>query len=192
MQPWNTLSKRLVLDHGRFLKVEEHTVQLPTGEIIPNWDWVITPDYVIVLPENDSGEFLVFEQTKYGVEGTTLAPVGGYMEQGEEPLAAAERELLEEMGCTATRWTALGSFRVDANRGAGIANLYHAQGVRKVQEPHSDDLEEQRPLAMNREGLRQALRNGEFKVLAWATVVALLLLFTDGNHNEETDGRHRA
>lgn len=192
MQRWRTLSRRLILDHGKFLKVEEHTVQLPNGEVIPNWDWVITPDYVIVLPENDTGEFLIFEQTKYGVEGTTLAPVGGYLEPGEEPLAAAQRELLEEIGCTANTWTRLGSYRVDANRGAGVANLFVARGVRKIQEPDSDDLEEQRLLSMNREALRRALKNGEFKVLAWAAVVALLLLAIDENHSEETSDFHRA
>jgi ADP-ribose pyrophosphatase len=178
MQPWKTLSRRLVLDHGKFLKVEEHTVQLPNGRTIPNWDWVITPDYVIILPENEGGEFLIFEQNKYGVEGKTLAPVGGYIEPGEEPLAAAQRELLEELGCTASLWTSLGRFRVDANRGAGTANLFYARGVQRVQEPDSDDLEEQKLLLMDRAGLRAALQKGEFKVLAWATAVALMLLYS--------------
>jgi ADP-ribose pyrophosphatase len=178
MQPWKTLSRRLVLDHGKFLKVEEHTVQLPDGRTISNWDWVITPDYVIILPENERGQFLIFEQNKYGVEGRTLAPVGGYMEPGEEPLAAAQRELLEELGCNATTWTPLGTFRVDANRGAGTANLFYARGVRRIQEPDSDDLEEQKLLLTDREGLRAALQKGEFKVLAWATAVALMLLYS--------------
>ncbi len=178
MQAWKTLSRRPVLDHGKFLKVEEHTVQLPDGRTIPNWDWVITPDYVIILPENERGEFMIFEQSKYGVEGKTLAPVGGYMEPGEEPFGAAQRELLEELGCTATTWTPLGSFRVDANRGAGVANLFYAHGVRRIQEPNSDDLEEQKLLLMDRVAMRAALQKGEFKVLAWATAVALVLLFS--------------
>ncbi len=176
MEPWKTLSRRLVLDHGKFLKVEEHTLQLPNGQTISNWDWVITPDYVIILPENERGEFMIFEQVKYGVEGKTLAPVGGYVEPGEEPLAAAQRELLEELGCAAASWTSLGSFRVDANRGAGTAFLFYAQGVRRTHEPKSDDLEEQKLLLMDRAGLTIALQKGEFKVLAWATVVALMLL----------------
>jgi ADP-ribose pyrophosphatase len=178
MQPWKTLSRRLVLDHGKFLKVEEHTVQLPNGQTISNWDWVVTPDYVIILPENERGEFVIFEQTKYGVEGETLAPVGGYIEPGEEPLAAAQRELLEELGCTASLWTSLGTFRVDANRGAGMANLFYARGVRRIQEPDSDDLEEQKLLLMDRADLRAALQKGKFKVLAWATAVALMFLYS--------------
>ncbi len=176
MQPWKTLNRQLVLDHGKFLKVEEHTVQLPNGETIPNWDWIITPDYVIVLPETDEGQFLVFEQTKYGVDGKTLAPVGGYMEPNEQPLAAAQRELLEETGCIASSWTELGRFRVDGNRGAGIANLFHATRIQRVQAPNSDDLEQQRLLSMDRAALRAALDRGDFKVLAWATAVALVLL----------------
>ena len=80
MQPWKTLSRQIVLDHGKFLTVEDHTVELPDGQVISEWPWVITPDYVNVFVVTEDGEFLCFRQTKYGVEGFTLAAVGGYVE----------------------------------------------------------------------------------------------------------------
>ena len=126
MQPWKTISKRLLCQPNRFLKVELHELELPDGKRIADWPWLITPDYANVLARTKDERFLCFRQTKYAVEGVTLAPVGGFLEPGEEPLHAAQRELREETGYESPEWHALGCSVVDANRGAGFANLYLA------------------------------------------------------------------
>jgi len=172
MQTWKTLSRRTIMDHGKFLRVEEHAVALPDGRVIPDWPWLILPDYVNIMAVTEKGEFLCFRQTKYAVEGTSLAPVGGYLEAGEEPLAAAQRELLEETGYEAPEWTDLGHYVVDGNRGAGTAYLFLARGARPVSTPHADDLEEQELLRLSRRELEAALAAGEFKLLSWMAVVA--------------------
>ncbi len=178
MQPWKTLSRHTILNHSQYLVVENHTVELPDGQVISEWSWLITPDYVNVLAITKDGQFLCFRQTKYGVEGTSLAAVGGYLEPDEEPLAAAQRELLEETGYEASDWTNLGRYTVDGNRGAGIAHLFLARDARRVGAPNADDLEEQQLLHLNRSEIEAALAANEFKVLPWATVVALGLLYT--------------
>lgn len=176
MHPWKTLARRTILDHSKFLAVEEHTVALPDGRTIPDWPWIITPDYINVVAVTEAGEFLCFRQTKYSVAGTSLAPVGGYLEPGEVPLATAQRELLEETGYEAPDWISLGAYPVDGNRGAGIAHFFLAQGARPVAARAADDLEEQELLLLTRREVEVALAQGEFKVLGWAAVVALALL----------------
>ena len=175
LRPWKTLSKKTLLDHGRFLKVEEHRVELPDGRVIPDWTWVIIPDAAIVLARLVNGKFLVFRQMKYAVEGKSLAPVGGMLEPGEEPLTAARRELLEEMGCEATEWIPLGRYALDPNRGVASMQLYLALNAVKVTEPIIDDLEDQELIMLEYGELERAFAAGEFKVLAWATVVSLAL-----------------
>lgn len=179
MQNWKTLDRTTVLNHSKWLAVEDHTVELPDGRVIPNWPWVITPDYINVVAVTDEEEFLCFRQIKYGVVGTSLAPVGGYIEPNEDPLVAAKRELLEETGYEAEEWIGLGIYRVDANRGAGMGHLYLARGAYRLSEPYADDLEEQELLRLSRAEVEAALRNGEFKVLAWAANIALALLQLD-------------
>jgi len=174
MQSWETLSRHTILDR-KYLIVEEHTVRLPDGRVISDWPWIITPDYVIVVAVTERDEFLCFRQTKYGVEGTSLAPVGGYLEPGEDPLVAGRRELVEETGYKASEWIDLGHYRVDGNRGAGTAYLFLARGARHVAEICSDDLEEQELLLLSRSQVEAALCAGEFKVLPWMAAVALAL-----------------
>lgn len=175
MQSWRTLSRRELLHCGKFLTVEAHTVELPNGKVIEGWPWVIAPDYVNVAPFTHDGAFLCFRQVKYAIEGTSLAPVGGYLEPGEDPLAAAQRELLEETGYAAPEWVSLGSYPVDGNRGLGVAHLYLARGAHRVRQPDADDLEEQQLLAMSRPELERSLDAGAFKLLPWAAAVALAL-----------------
>jgi ADP-ribose pyrophosphatase len=80
------------------------------------------------------------------------------------------------MGYESSEWTNLGTYVVDGNHGAGTGHLFLAQRARCVANPVVDDLEEQEHLSLSREEVEQALAKGEFKVLAWATTVALALL----------------
>jgi ADP-ribose pyrophosphatase len=175
MQPWKTLAREVVLDERPWLVVERHTVELPDGRRIPNWQWVITPDYVNVVAVTTDGTFLCFRQVKYALAGETLALVGGYVDEGEAPLAAAQRELREETGYEAPDWHDLGQYRVDANRGVAMGHLFLARQARWVAPPHADDLEEQVLLHLTRAQLETALLAGEFQVLAWTAALALAL-----------------
>ena len=175
MKPWKTKARKTVLDKKPWLTVEQHTVELPDSQLIPNWPWIITPDYVNVVAVTEDGRFICFRQVKYGIEGTTLSVVGGYVNEGEAPLTAAQRELLEETGYEAPDWLSLGSYLVDPNRGIATGHLFLARQARYVTTRDADDLEEQELLLLTRTELETALECGEIKVLAWAAAVAFAL-----------------
>ena len=177
LRPWKTLSKKTILNHSKFLKVESHEVQLPDGQIIPDWPWVIIHDAALILARREDGKFLCFHQTKYAIEGTSLAPVGGMLEPNEKPLEAAKRELLEEMGYLSSNWVNLGSYLVDPNSNVGTMHLFLALEAKYVAPPDSDDLEDQELLLLSKSELEKALHDSQFKILAWTTVVALSLRY---------------
>ena len=129
---WETISRKTILNHSKFLTVESHTVKLPDGQLIPDWAWLIIPSAAIVLAMTDDDQFLCFRQTKYAVEGTSLAPVGGMLEPNEAPIDAAKRELLEEMGYESSDWINLGSHILDPNRGIATMHLFLALKAKKV------------------------------------------------------------
>ncbi len=186
MREFETLSRRVVLERGKYLTVEDRRVRLPDGSIEPRWPWVVTPDFAVVLPITEHGDFLCFRQVKYGIEGVTLATVGGYLEPGEDPLEGARRELKEETGCVADDWVELGRFIVDGNRGAGTAHLFLAGKARKVAAVNADDVEEQQPLYLDRAELEEALIRGEFKSLSWTALVALALQYLRRPRNPDS------
>jgi len=185
LRVWETVSRKTILNYSKFLTVESHTVKLPDGEIIHDWAWLIIPSAAIVLAVTDDNKFLCFRQTKYALEGTSLAPVGGMLEPNETPLDAAKRELLEEMGYEASDWVNLGSHILDPNRGIATMHLFLALNAKRVAEPNSDDLEDQELLFLSRNEIENALQAGEFKILAWSAVVAMSLNHLYASENQK-------
>ena len=175
LRVWETVSKKIILSHNKFLTVESHTVKLPDGQEISDWAWIISSNSVIVLAVTTENKFLCFRQTKYAVEGTALAPVGGMLEPNEVALDAAKRELLEETGYEAPEWIDLGSHILDPNRCIATVHLFLALHAKRVAQPNSDDLEDQDLLLLTQEEIQSALKAGEFKILSWSAVVAMAL-----------------
>ena len=166
----------LSVGDGRFLKVEQHVVEFDNGRRVDDWGWVVTPEFINVAPVLADGRILCFRQEKYAAHGLTLALPGGYLEACEEPLAAAQRELLEETGYGGGQWTALGSYVVDGNRGNGRGHFFLAQGVEWRQPIDADDLETLEQVLLTPAEAQTALMAGEFQVLPWSACMALALL----------------
>lgn len=175
MRLWKTINRRLLCKPNKFLTLELHTIQLPDGDVIDDWAWLILPNFANIIARDKYGRFLMFRQTKYAVGSITLALPGGFLEAGEDPLDGARRELIEETGYTAKIWASLGDYVVDANRGAGKGYFFLALDAEKTSQPIVDDLEEQELLFLTREELEQALDNGQFKVMPWVAAISLAL-----------------
>ena len=67
-----------------------------------------TPDWVNVIAlTEDGGDIVIVKQHRFGSDGATIEIPGGMIDLGEDPLVAAKRELREETGYVAAKWTAL-------------------------------------------------------------------------------------
>jgi ADP-ribose pyrophosphatase YjhB (NUDIX family) len=190
-------SKCLV--ESKWMKVQQHKVKLPgTSSVIDDWLWIDYHDRINVLVEaprkaTADREFLVFEQSKYALEGrTSKAIIGGIIEPGEEPEQAAIREVEEEMGMLCTQFHFLGRFRTDVNRGMGWVNSFLAtQCSKKAQQASAStggqgeeevgaaDTEKQDMKTISLEELRRAAVSGEFLEVQWSATVAMALLHTE-------------
>lgn len=158
--------------------VELHTVQI-NSKILQNWLWVEEKPAINVLARHDE-QFILFKQEKYGLLKESLAPVGGMIEPREQPLAAAKRELLEELGLVSDNWILLGTYRTAVNRGGGFSTFYLADDCRpSTTKRKSDDLETQTVVRMSLEEVRKAVLAGEFGEVKWTANIGLALLHLD-------------
>jgi ADP-ribose pyrophosphatase len=169
------VARETVFSGGPIREVAVETVVLPDGRQIPDYYVVRMPDYVLVFAEMRDGTTPLFRQYRHGPRRVCLTFPGGTMEDGESPLDAAKRELLEELGCVASRWESLGHYVTNANQGCNTAHLFRAGECDLVQSASSDDLEDTEVVYMDRNALMSPERLTE---IGLATHVALLLLAT--------------
>jgi ADP-ribose pyrophosphatase len=176
LKPWTVVASRNLLDARPYLRVRVETIDLPDGRRIEDYYQLDMPSFVCVFAETEDGKVIAFRQYRHGVKRVCLVFPGGHVSPGEEPLAAAKRELMEETGCEAAAWADLGGYTVNSNQGGAVCHLFHATGCRQVAAPDADDLEEAEPLRLTRAELLEAAGRGEMPLL---TQVALLALVTN-------------
>ncbi len=102
------VSTRLVYQ-GKIVTLRVDEIALPGGGTAVR-EVVEHPGAVVVAAVDDEGYVYMVRQYRHPVRRPLLELPAGGLEPGEAPLAAAARELREEVGLVADRWTPLGSF----------------------------------------------------------------------------------
>lgn len=104
--PIRTLSSKPVHE-GRLVKLRLDHVQLPLGSE-DTYEYVEIKAGSSTLAMEENGDVWLVREWKYAIGRPSLEVVSGGIEQGEEPIDAARRELREEAGLAASEWISLG------------------------------------------------------------------------------------
>jgi ADP-ribose pyrophosphatase len=109
MVAFQVMKKNPIVFRGQFFSVTRETVNEPGG-VRALREIVHHPGSSVVVARNAAGEFLLVQQYRYAAKKKLWEAVAGKVDPGETPLATARRELAEEGGYAAKRWTKLGAF----------------------------------------------------------------------------------
>lgn len=88
---------------GTLLHVHRDEVRLPDGKTSVR-EYIRHPGAVVVLPLTQSGELILERQHRYPLGRDFIEVPAGKIDPGEQTLACAQRELLEETGYKAQDW----------------------------------------------------------------------------------------
>ncbi|MGB9376491.1 MAG: NUDIX hydrolase [Mycobacteriales bacterium] len=104
--PYEVLSSREQFS-GAVIKVVSDDVRMPGGDTAVR-DYVVHPGAVGIVALDQQGRVLLLRQYRHPVRQTLWEIPAGLLDvAGEEPLAAAKRELFEEGAYRADRWDLL-------------------------------------------------------------------------------------
>ena len=129
------LHERTVAFSGRIFQVLRKRLRLPNGHETVH-EVVSHPGAVSVVPllEETPGrpEVILVEQFRSSVEGYLHEVPAGTLDPGEDPLECARRELLEETGYSAERWTPIATLYPTPGIAAERMYYFLAEGLRSI------------------------------------------------------------
>lgn len=161
------ISSREVLKNKLFTVVDE-VAHDPDGFEIHR-SIVRHPGSAVMLPVDDTERMLLVKQFRLPAEDYLWEIPAGRLDPGESALEAAKRELQEETGYKAEKWTQLASFWASPGYVSERMTLFLAQGLTAgKQETMEDERIEMR--WFEKQQLAEMIRKGE--IIDAKTIIA--------------------
>lgn len=126
---------------GHVWDVRRETFDLGDGPIVR--DFMDHPGAVAVLALDDDDRVFLIRQYRHPVRLREWEIPAGLLDvPGEDPLAAAKRELAEEGDLEASEWSVLSDFLTTPGGSDEALRIYLARGVRPTAQPYAREDEE--------------------------------------------------
>lgn len=180
--PWTNpdpdwpVHERVVVWETPFFEAGYDRVERPDGELA-DYYWLEPSDSVIVVAPTADDEVVFVEQYRPRFRMHTLGLPAGWIDDGEEPAAAARRELREETGYRAGSLTHVDSY-VPSGWTRYVRHVFFAEEL-EAGEPDLDESEVIETLTVPVDEAIDVLRSHEGPVNGFA-LTPLLLAREDG------------
>ena len=128
MELKETFVSRQEIFHGRIVDLRVDTVRLPNGHLTTR-EVIDHPGGVAVVAIDENDNVLTVKQYRYAFQTVLEEIPAGKLERGEDPAAAARRELSEETGASCETLTPLGEILASPGGFTEVLHLYMATGL---------------------------------------------------------------
>lgn len=122
---------------GIIIRVEKDKVRLENG-VETYRESVRHRNAVAVVALDEENHLLMVEQYRYPIGRKLMELPAGLIDEGEEPLEAAKRELEEETGYGAEAWRLLTEFYPSGGVHDEKIYIYLATKIKEISKPHLD------------------------------------------------------
>lgn len=128
-------SKEVAKKHYRSFKVDK--VEINGHE--KDYLYTQSHDSVGIIAMNEKGEIALVGQWRYPIESYSWEVPAGFLNEGEDFLNAAKRELEEEAGVTAEEWISLGTTARSASDSTQKSQMFLAKDLTVTAQNFDDD-----------------------------------------------------
>ena len=113
---------------GIFLNMKRDQVRLPDGQQAAR-EYLTHPGAVAIVAILDDGRILLERQYRYPIAKACIEIPAGKLETGEDHLLCAQRELEEETGYTARRWSYIRRIHPVISYSTELIDIYLAEDL---------------------------------------------------------------
>lgn len=152
-----TINSQLIFD-GRVVKLYKDKIELPTGQ--ESLREVVKHSGGVVIFAKKEDKVLLVKQFRYPMKEVLYELPAGKLEIGEDPFEAAKRELEEETGYCANKWTDLGYVYTSPGYSDEKLYLYMAEDL-EFTHCHPDEGEILQALEYSYDNVLKMIANGE-------------------------------
>ena len=159
---WKLLAREYIFRKPPWLTIRHDQLELPNGNILPEYYVLEYPDWVNVIPITEDGHFVMVTQYRHG-SGRVLTelPAGVLEKKDATPLDGAKRELREETGYGGGEWQLLTQLSSNSATTNNVTHCFLARGVKPVGSQQFDPGEDIRCGLYTEEEVRGMLMRDE-------------------------------
>ena len=157
LKPWKVLETNYFRPRFRIDKCELANGNLLDATIFEFRSWA----NIVALTKND--EVILVKQYRHGICDVLLEFPGGVVEDGEDPIDGARRELLEETGYQASNWTQVGQIYPNPALQTNTLFCYLALDAEKVSDQNLDAGEDIEVHLLPLDELIELAKRGQFQ-----------------------------
>ena len=157
---WKLKSTRTLHDY-RIFKSRGDTRESPRTGIEHEFYVLESPDWVNIVAVTDDDQIVLINQFRHGVSSSVLEIPGGMIDEGEEPVLSAERELLEETGYAAEEFVEIGCVHPNPAIFDNQCYTFLAKSAKKIKEPEFESAEDIETVLYPFSDIKKLIQSGE-------------------------------
>lgn len=157
---WKVKKTERILD-SEYVKVDKDDVFLPHGREIKDFYKVTIKDCAAIVALTPDNHIILKKEYRHCYGEELIEIPAGVLEDGEEPLETAKRELEEETGYVGKKWTYLGKTVESSAKLTNYMHIYLAEGCEKKSNQKLDYGEDIEVLVVSlEEAIEMIMNNG--------------------------------
>lgn len=178
MKKWDVVESKVLVE-SPWITFRKDRCILPDGTEIPDYYWWQERDFAVVFGVTTDNKVVLVEQYRHGIKDINLELPAGLIDEGEEPINAAKRELLEETGFLTDNIKFQRIMYYDAGKSSKKGYLFFAKNLINTGSQCLDQTECINIKLIDFDKIIELINNGTIK--STGAVAAILLALQEKN-----------